>query len=90
MLCGKEEAEGKNMEQHKHSPIRTLKQKGDARCPNRLPPALSIFINRLISPILRIGQHVGPELRHLAVVAILAGVSQKNAAGVVLRRPQLV
>ena len=48
-----------------------------------------IIINWLVSPVRRIGEHVGPKLRHLAVVAVLTGVGEKDATGIVLRRPQL-
>ena len=50
----------------------------------RFPPALSIFINRLMRPILWIGEHVRPVRGHLAVVAVLAGVGEKDATGIVL------
>jgi hypothetical protein len=49
----------------------------------------SIIFNRLVSPVRRIGEHVRPELGHLRVVAVLARVCEKDAARIVLRRPQL-
>jgi hypothetical protein len=44
----------------------------------------SILLNRLIGPVPRISQHVRPELGHLSIVAGVAGVSEKNTAGIVL------
>jgi hypothetical protein len=38
----------------------------------------------LIGPVGRIGEHVGPEVGHLAVVAIVASVREKDTAGIVL------
>jgi hypothetical protein len=46
----------------------------------------SVIINWLISPVVWIGQNVGPELGHLAVVAIFAGVCEKDAPSIVLGR----
>src|SRR3984893_2118490 len=48
-----------------------------------------IIFNRLIGPVGPIGEHVGPVLGHLAVMAVLTGVGEKDATGIVLRRPQL-
>jgi hypothetical protein len=45
-----------------------------------------ILINWLIRPVCRVGEHVGPELGHLAVVAIFARVGEKDATGIVLGR----
>jgi len=46
----------------------------------------SILVNRLIGPVCRVGEHVGPVPSHLAVVAIFAGVCEKDATGIVLGR----
>jgi len=46
----------------------------------------SILINWLIGPVCRVGEHVGPVPSHLAVVAIFAGVCEKDATGIVLGR----
>jgi hypothetical protein len=44
-----------------------------------------IILNRLIGPVGRIGEHVRPVAGHLTVVTVLAGVGEKDAAGIVLR-----
>jgi hypothetical protein len=49
-------------------------------------PLGSILVNRLISPVCRVGEHVRPVASHLVVVAIFAGVSEEDAAGMVLCR----
>ena len=38
------------------------------------------------APVARVGEHVGPVASHLAVVAIVARVCEKDAAGIVLGR----
>ena len=45
----------------------------------------SVVFNRLIRPIIGISQDVRPVPGHLPVVAIVASVCEKDAAGIVLR-----
>ena len=44
-----------------------------------------IIVYRLIGPVRRIGEHVRPVPGHLAVMAVLTGVGEKDATGIVLR-----
>jgi hypothetical protein len=71
--------------QRKRSAVARLATSAEhGACP--LANRISIIVNWLIGPVVRVGEDIGPELGHLAVVAIFARVCEKDAAGIVLGR----